>query len=89
MLGDAAAPLPIRCECGRTITGGRQGVWVNGLAYCLPCLAARPDTPFGVRLRSLRLHWWLTQPELAKRSGVSLMVIQAHESSGSDRVRAR
>jgi transcriptional regulator with XRE-family HTH domain len=50
-----------------------------GLALCLPCLAARPDAQFGVRLKSLRLVAGITKAELARHAGASRKQIDAYE----------
>jgi DNA-binding XRE family transcriptional regulator len=50
-----------------------------GLALCLPCLAARPAAPFGVRLKSVRLSAGLTKAELARRVGTSHKQIDYYE----------
>ncbi len=50
-----------------------------GRALCLPCLAARPDTEFGVRLKSLRLVTGMTKAALAHHIGASRKQIDAYE----------
>ena len=51
---------------------------------CLKCLAQMPDTTFGDRMRSLRLARGLTQEEVAKAVGVSVVTIRAHEREMTD-----
>jgi transcriptional regulator with XRE-family HTH domain len=48
-------------------------------ALCLPCLRARPETPFAQRLKALRLAAGLSRAELADRSGVSPGALRAYE----------
>src|SRR5262249_45884164 len=52
----------------------------EGQALCLPCLATRPEVPFGVRLKAVRLAAGLMKAELADRVGVSLMTIHHYEA---------
>jgi transcriptional regulator with XRE-family HTH domain len=48
-------------------------------ALCVSCLRARPDAPFGQRLKALRLAAGLSRTELAARSGVAPASLRAYE----------
>jgi transcriptional regulator with XRE-family HTH domain len=53
-----------------------------GTALCLACLDARPEAPFGQRLKSLRLAAGLSRAELAERSGLSPPSLRGYEDGG-------
>ncbi|HKI34044.1 MAG TPA: helix-turn-helix domain-containing protein [Gemmataceae bacterium] len=53
-------------------------------ALCLPCLASRPDAPFGTRLKAFRLAAGLMKAELADRVGVSAMTIHHYETGARE-----
>lgn len=50
-----------------------------GSALCLPCLARRPATSFGVRLKACRLAAGLTKAELAGRAGLTQQMVRHYE----------
>jgi transcriptional regulator with XRE-family HTH domain len=49
-------------------------------ALCLPCLAKRPDAPFGQRLKAFRLAAGMSKVELVRRSGLRLNTIHYSET---------
>jgi transcriptional regulator with XRE-family HTH domain len=73
-------PLLVRCsKCSAAITAGHHAVGRNHPALCLACLAKRPDSPFGGRLKACRLAAGLTAAQLAARCGVPAEAIRAVE----------
>jgi transcriptional regulator with XRE-family HTH domain len=69
--GGNSAPLPVRCcVCESEIPEAPTTSRIDRTALCLRCLARRPQTPFGQRLKAFRLAAGLTEAELARRSGV-------------------
>jgi len=77
-------PPPVRsvtcCGCGRTIVSAGVLPGDRGKALCLPCLEKRPLTPFGQRLKALRLAAGLTQAELADRAGINPSSLSMYEA---------
>src|SRR5689334_11722843 len=66
------ASAEIRCKnCGELVTSGRWKRRTHGDVMCAACLAASPDAPFGLRLRSLRLAAGLTRRALASAARLS------------------
>jgi transcriptional regulator with XRE-family HTH domain len=65
--------------CGGEVVNGEYRIEGNGPVLCRPCLAARPETPFGQRLRSLRLAAGLTQTALAERAGLCVGSVRDYE----------
>jgi transcriptional regulator with XRE-family HTH domain len=67
------------CACAAVIMTGHHRLERNVDPLCLACLAGRPDSPFGVRLKACRLAAGLTAELLAARSGVPLHAIRCLE----------
>jgi transcriptional regulator with XRE-family HTH domain len=65
--------------CGREVLNGEYRIECNGPVLCRACLAARPETPFGQRLRSLRLAAGLTQAALAQKVGLAVGSVRDYE----------
>jgi transcriptional regulator with XRE-family HTH domain len=74
--------------CGDSVLTGGYRIESNGPVLCRACLAERPETPFGQRLRSLRLAAGLTQASLAERAGVGVSSVRDYER-GRDEPRWR
>jgi transcriptional regulator with XRE-family HTH domain len=84
-LKDTGLNLPrrgrVHCRaCCREILNGEYRIECNGPALCRTCLAAHPETPFGQRLRSLRLAAGLTQAALAEQAGMAIGSVRDYES---------
>jgi len=62
-------PVAACSACGASIPSPGYLRSPNEL-YCMPCLADRPDVPFPLRLKSVRIAARLTQQELARRAGM-------------------
>jgi DNA-binding XRE family transcriptional regulator len=63
-------PKPVACPaCGAT-AGTASSAGDYAPALCLPCLAKRPQTPLGQRLRAHRIALGLSRKALAERAGV-------------------
>jgi transcriptional regulator with XRE-family HTH domain len=74
----------IRCrECERTIAPKAGRGRPNGMAFCLACLARRPEASFGERLRAHRLAAGLTLDALAQRIGGQAENLSAYERGQS------
>jgi transcriptional regulator with XRE-family HTH domain len=70
----------VHCRaCGREVLNGEYRIECNGPVLCRPCLAENPETPFGQRLRSLRLAAGLTQAALAERAGLAVGSVRDYE----------
>ena len=65
--------------CGREVLNGEYRIESNGPVFCRVCLAERPETPFGQRLRSLRLAAGLTQAALAEKAGLAVGSVRDYE----------
>jgi transcriptional regulator with XRE-family HTH domain len=61
---------------------GHHTVERNLVPLCLACLAKRPASPFGARLKACRLAAGLTVEKLAAHSGVPAHVIRGSEAAG-------
>jgi transcriptional regulator with XRE-family HTH domain len=70
----------VSCQaCGGEVLKGEYRIECNGPVLCRACLAERPRTPFGQRLRSLRLAAGLTQTALARRAGLCVGSVRDYE----------
>jgi transcriptional regulator with XRE-family HTH domain len=69
------------CACAAVITTGHHTLEHNRRPLCLACLAERPGSPFGVRLKACRLAAGLTAEKLAARSGVPQRGIRSMEGN--------
>jgi transcriptional regulator with XRE-family HTH domain len=72
--------VPVLCACCGALVAQVHPTAPVDDSYCGPCLAARPDAPFGVRLRSRRLAAGLTQGGLARRAGVGTLAVYYYEA---------
>ncbi len=73
-------PLPVNCiECNATLDSPALLRCDAGETLCLPCLARFPDSPFGRRLRALRVAAGLTRGQLAGRAAMSESIIGQYE----------
>jgi hypothetical protein len=60
----------VRCSACQTVVSTRPfQLRTVGEVLCPRCLAARPDTPFALRLRSHRIAAGMTRPELQAPRG--------------------
>jgi DNA-binding XRE family transcriptional regulator len=69
------------CHCGKAITTGHDQLRNNGPVPCLECLARRPQTPFGLRLKAFRMAAGLTQEALAEATGILPANIRKYENN--------
>jgi DNA-binding XRE family transcriptional regulator len=79
-------PLPaVACAgCAAPIASAGALPSDDGHALCLGCLAARPDVPFGVRLKAFRLAAGWTKAQLAERANVTAMTIHHYETGARE-----
>jgi DNA-binding CsgD family transcriptional regulator len=71
-------PNPACAGCGVALT--TRGGPASRSIYCLDCLSARPELPFGVRLRSVRLAAGMSQGDLAQHAGLNKNTIRQQEA---------
>jgi transcriptional regulator with XRE-family HTH domain len=80
-IGHERPPAVFTCAgCRREVASPAALPADSGAALCLPCLRKRPGAPLAQRLRALRLAAGLTKKELARRAGLSRVVVRKYES---------
>jgi transcriptional regulator with XRE-family HTH domain len=80
-MGHESPPAVFTCAgCRRKVASSAALPADCGAALCLPCLRKRPGAPFAQRLRALRLAAGLTKKELARRAGLTRLVVRKYEA---------
>jgi hypothetical protein len=75
---------PARCSvCRAVLTTRRFQERTLGEVLCRPCLAARPDAPFALRLRSHRLAAGLSRSEVQAAAGLAVGRLKNLEDRGA------
>jgi transcriptional regulator with XRE-family HTH domain len=73
-------PRSVACAgCGAPVASAGVLPGDAGRALCLVCLVSRPEAPFGIRLKSLRLAAGLMKAELGRRAGAALHHLARYE----------
>jgi hypothetical protein len=84
VIGLAAHTAGVHCSACQAIISTRHiQLRTVGEVLCRPCLAARPDAPFALRLRSHRLAAGLSRSEVQAAAGLAVGCLKNLEDRGA------